>query len=79
MADQKETWFCRDCGSLDIRHDAIARYDPELADYVVEWVLDGTWCEDCMQRAAEARELEDIGDPAFGIPGSTEEDDAEEE
>lgn len=75
MADQKETWFCRECGGLNILHDAVAKWNPETEMFEVEGVLDGTWCEDCI---AEANSIDVAGDPVFGIPGSTEEDDAEE-
>lgn len=59
----KETWFCRKCGGTDIRHDAIAEYNPEKGDYEVVSVLDDTWCEDCM-----GKDWNDNGDPTFGIP-----------
>lgn len=75
MADQKETWFCRKCGGFDICHDAVAKWNPETELYEVEAVLDGTWCETCITETGG----HDGGSPAFGIPGSTEEDDAEEE
>lgn len=60
----KETWFCAQCGSLDIRHDAVVRYNPETQDYELLSVLDNDWCEDCMGRG-----LYVTGDPMFGITG----------
>lgn len=65
----KETWFCRKCGSTDIRHDAIVEYNPEKGDYEIVCVLDDTWCESCL-----TQDWNDNGDPAFGIPSEDEED-----
>ncbi|WP_199097166.1 hypothetical protein [Dyella sp. ASV21] len=65
----KETWYCNTCGGLDVRHDAVARYNPETSEFDNIAVLDDTWCEDCM----EASSGENVGDPAFGIPGVTNE------
>lgn len=62
----KETWFCADCGSLDIRHDAIAVFNPDTEEYEVIAVLDETWCESCMEAHSD---FEAKGDPMFGIHG----------
>ena len=60
---RKETWFCHKCGSTNIQHDAIVKYNPETGDYEVVNVLDDAWCEDCM-----SEDWTDSGDPTFGIP-----------
>lgn len=66
MTGTEETWFCADCGSLDIRHDAIVKWDPQAQDWKVEGVLDNTWCEDCAE--ADGR-FDGTGEPVFGVPG----------
>lgn len=60
------TWFCAECGSLDIRHDAIVQWKPDDETWEVLDVLDGTWCEACMDRNPS-----DEGAPTYGIPGVT--------
>lgn len=62
---RKETWYCADCGSLDIRHDAIVSWDPEQQDWKVEATLDDTWCENCMGKDPMR---ESRGEPVWGIP-----------
>lgn len=55
----KETWYCNECGSLDIRHDAVAWFNPETEVYEILGVLDESWCEDCGEQN---------GSPVFGTP-----------
>jgi hypothetical protein len=66
----KETWYCAACGSLDIRHDAVAAFNPHTQEFEVVAVLDDTWCEDCLAADDSGN---NTGEPAFGIPGETNE------
>lgn len=47
MTEPKETWFCSVCGSLNIVHDATARWDPDTEEFELIDVCDGDYCEDC--------------------------------
>lgn len=60
-------YFCRRCGSRDVRHDAIVQWDPSTEDWNVLDVLDEAWCEDCQQ------EDNSNGDPYFGLFSELEE------
>ena len=66
---KQETWYCAHCGSLDIRHDAIAQWNAEREDWDVIAVLDGAWCETCMDADPNK---EDEGAPSYGVPDETE-------
>lgn len=59
----KETWFCAACGSEDIRHDAVAKWDADNDAWVVLEALDGTWCHPCQLRNPLSS-----GEPSFGVP-----------
>lgn len=65
MSTNKATWFCAECGSLDIRHEAEVVWDPEKEDWEVVGVLDGAHCEACM---CADKYLENQGMPVWGIP-----------
>lgn len=67
MTDQKETFYCAECGSTDIHHDAIAKYNSEIEDYEIISVLDGYWCEACSTKTPG-----ETGEPVFGVPGQKE-------
>lgn len=56
-----ETWFCRNCGGLDIKHDATVSWNPDRQDWDVIDVQDNHWCEACLPS--------EESDPVFGIPG----------
>lgn len=58
----KETWYCADCGSRDIRHDGILQWDSEANDWVVLSSLDDSWCEQCSGKG-----LDEKGEPTWGI------------
>ena len=63
------TWYCRKCGNTDIRHDAIAAWNPETSDYELVSVLDDTWCENCISKPPT---YENEGSPVFGnLPTSS--------
>lgn len=53
----KEIWYCRECGSTNITHDALAMWDEEAEDFIVVEVLPGDYCGDC----------ERIGTGTFGV------------
>ena len=59
----KETWFCAECGSRDIRHDGILQWDGEAEDWVVLTSLDDSWCEPCAGKGIEQK-----GEPTWGVP-----------
>lgn len=59
----KQTWYCAQCGSRDIRHDGILQWDMDAEDWVVLSSLDDCWCESCANRANEAK-----GEPTWGVP-----------
>ncbi|HRO59382.1 MAG TPA: hypothetical protein PKZ27_02960 [Rhodocyclaceae bacterium] len=61
---KKETWFCANCGGLDIRHDAVVQWDPDAEEWTVLDVLDGMWCDACAGRPPF-----DSGKPIYAIPG----------
>ena len=63
MTKTTQTWYCPECGSTEITHDAKAIYNPRIEDYEVIGLLDGMQCEDC-----------DCEHPVFGIPGEDEEE-----
>ncbi|MBJ6984013.1 hypothetical protein [Luteimonas sp. MC1750] len=63
MTNTTETWYCQDCGCRDIRHDAIARFDPEEQAWEVLSLLDNNWCESCTTRNDKR-----CGNPFFGTP-----------
>lgn len=66
MTRPTQTWYCPECGSTDITHDALAVYNPNIEDYEVTGLLDGMQCENCGSEH-----------PTFGIPGEDEEDERE--
>ena len=68
MSETKETWFCGVCGSLDIRHDAVAQWNPRTKDYDTVAVFDDTWCEDCARGTPPNQLDDDKGEPMWGIP-----------
>lgn len=51
---EREKPVCRFCGSDDITIDAVAAWDPEKGDWVLESVLDGIYCIDCGETAKYA-------------------------
>lgn len=60
-----QTWYCPQCGSTDITHDALVAFDPVAREYTVVGLLDAKQCEEC---GCES--------PEFGVPGADEEDEA---
>lgn len=56
-----QTWYCPQCGSTEITHDAKAIYNPDTEDYEVLGLLDGMQCEGCGYEH-----------PKFGVPGEDE-------
>lgn len=64
-----KTWYCQECGSTDVRHDAVAVWNPKTNAYEVVCVFDDTWCEDCASRPPLC---ENMGKPVFGeLPSSS--------
>lgn len=56
-------WYCAECGSTEIHHDAIAQWNPEKQEFDVIAVLDDHWCYDCQER-----DINDPGTPVWGVP-----------
>lgn len=56
----RQTWFCAQCGSTDIRHDAIVQWDAENESWTVLETLEDSWCENCQENHQHP------GEPAFG-------------
>ena len=61
-----QTWYCPECGSEEITHDALAVYNPIIEDYEVVGLLDAMQCENCGNEH-----------PTFGIPSEDEEEERE--
>jgi len=59
----KDTWYCAQCGSRDIRHDGILQWDREAEDWTVLSSLDDSWCEPCSGKGQDER-----GEPTWGQP-----------
>ena len=55
----KGMWKCGECGSLDIRHDAVVQWNPITEEFDILGVLDSRWCETCQENH------NDDGDPEF--------------
>lgn len=80
-SNEQMTWFCATCGSQEIHHATVSKYDPVTQEYLfVDHGAGGlasseTWCTKC----AEDTGGEDHGDPVFGLPSEnfTEEEDDE--
>lgn len=46
-AQEKPTWICGDCGSEDIEHPAVVRWNQDTEDWDVIAVLDDAVCGRC--------------------------------
>lgn len=57
-------WYCRLCGSTEIDHDAVVRYNPS-GEFEIQAILDDPWCASCMEQNINER-----GDPVFEDPDS---------
>lgn len=59
-----EDWYCAECGSQLIRHDAEVRWDRVSQCYEVLAVMDDPTCAACCLASCGA----DTGRPVFAIP-----------
>lgn len=66
---ENEAWYCGNCGGESIHHDAIVSWNSKSQKWVVESVLDDSWCHDCMESAdgSGSSGEEDRGDPQWGL------------
>jgi len=60
------TWYCADCGSREIHHDAAVKWDPATDEYQVITVHDGTTCVTCASDPDNMKPY--AGHPVFGVP-----------
>lgn len=60
-------WYCADCNSTNIHHDAIAKWNPEKRDYEVYAILDDCWCGDCQENSKDTLPQ---GTPVWGVQGN---------
>lgn len=58
----KETWYCAECGSHEVHHDAVVQWNAETEEFDIVAVLDGTWCNKCSEQFGNE------GAPTFGVP-----------
>lgn len=58
-------WYCADCGSTDIHHDAVAQWNPEKKDFEIVAVYDDCWCVDCEENNPD---ILPRGSPVWGVP-----------
>lgn len=57
-------WYCADCGSTEIHHDAVVQWNPEEKDFEIIAVLDGPWCADCEENSQDTLPQ---GTPVWGV------------
>lgn len=69
VLNEKMTWFCAACGSQEIYHATISKYDPLTEEYrFVDHAAGGlssseTWCAKCVEDSGGDYH----GEPTFGL------------